>query len=158
MRHGVSRADKHDQEVTVLRRSKFGEKYVGFWFLKEKKKTLRARPQAHEETVTREKQGGLGRPPALSHAWVGRAGRSPYATEMRSATRTPEPGRAVPRGRDPAPRERSFLPPPSSSSATTAAAAGSRCQTRRAGPVGRREGHGSAASGAGEAARRGEAQ
>lgn len=33
MKHGVSRTEKHDQEVTVLRRSKFGEKYTDFFWL-----------------------------------------------------------------------------------------------------------------------------
>lgn len=157
MKHGVSRTEKHDQEVTVLRRSKFGEKYTDFFgllvfclvgfFNKEKPCMLACRPAKRPRPAR--KQGSSGHPPrprraARSHAWVGRV-MQPLA--RRDAPRPPRLTRAGRRRRDPAPTEGSFppAPPPPLPSLPP---------PPRAHAV-RREGHGSAASGAGEGAQRG---
>lgn len=122
MKHGVSRTEKHDQEVTVLRRSKFGEKYTDFFgllvfclvgfFNKEKPCMLACRPAKRPRPAR--KQGSSGHPPrprraARSHAWVGRV-MQPLA--RRDAPRPPRLTRAGRRRRDPAPTEGSFPPAP----------------------------------------------
>lgn len=141
MKHGVSRTEKHDQEVTVLRRSKFGEKYTDFFgllvfclvgfFNKEKPCMLACRPAKRPRPAR--KQGSSGHPPrprraARSHAWVGRV-MQPLA--RRDAPRPPRLTRAGRRRRDPAPTEGPFPPAPPPPSLPPTAAAGSRCQAGR---------------------------